>query len=92
MAQSNDNVDVWVARIQKTRSSKELLKILEEFRKFEWHDLERQKVSHTYMKVLDVILNSPEEKALRKEAEAAAAAAAASSGSANDGPVWYEKM
>lgn len=92
MAESNDNIDVWVGRIQKTRSSKELIKILEEFRKFDWHDLERQKVSHTYMKVLDVILNSPEEKALRKKEAEAAAAAAASAGSANDGPVWYEKM
>ena len=91
MAQSNDDVDVWVTRIQKTRSSKELRKILEDFRKFDWHDLERQKVSHAYMKVLDVIFNTPEEKALRKQAEEAAAAAA-SSGSANDGPVWYEKM
>ena len=90
MVQSNQNIDEWVARVQKTRSSKELLKILEEFRKYDWHDLERQKVSHTYMKVLDVILNSPEEKALRKQAEEAAAAA--SSSSANDGPVWYEKM
>lgn len=90
MEQSNQNIDEWVARVQKTLSSKELLKILEEFRKYDWHDLERQKVSHTYMKVLDVILNSPEEKALRKQAEEAAAAA--SSSSANDGPVWYEKM
>lgn len=91
MATSDQIVDEWVTRIQKTRSSKDLIKILEDFRKYDWHELERQKVSHAYMRVLDVILNSPEEKALRKKEEAAAAAAA-DSGPANDGPVWYEKM
>ncbi len=76
------SIDEWVSRIQKTRSSKDLLRLLEQFRKLEWTDAERQKVSHTYMRVLDVILKSSAETL--KQAEAA--------GTGNDGPVWYEKM
>lgn len=88
MADSKLDIDSWVARIQKTRSGTELLRILAEFRKHEWTDLERQKVSHTYMKVLETILSSSGEQ-LKKAQEAATAAANASG---NDGPVWYEKM
>ncbi len=76
-------VDDWVVKIQKTRSGTELLKILEQFRKFDWTDQERQKISHTYMKMLDGILKGSVTETLKK-AEAAVAA--------NDGPVWYEKM
>lgn len=77
------DIELWLARIQKTRSAKELLLILEQFRKLEWTDLERQRISHTYMKVLDTILKSSSES-LKKAGDAAAAG--------NDGPVWYEKM
>lgn len=76
------NIDEWVGRIQKTRDPKQLLQLLEQFRQLEWTDAERQKCSHTYMRVLDVILKSSAD-ALRKPEEAPAG---------NDGPVWYEKM
>ena len=86
MTETKATVDDWVLRIQKTRSSIDLLKLLSQFRKYEWTDLERQKISHTYMKVLDVILKDSAENL--KVAEEAAVAA----GAGNDGPVWYEKM
>lgn len=83
MAQAaKETIDDWVVRIQKTRSSRELLKLLEQFRKHDWTDQERQKVSHTYMRVLDVILKSPSEQIKKEEVQPAG----------NDGPVWYEKM
>jgi hypothetical protein len=44
--------------------------------------VERQKVSHTYMRVLDVILKSAGDDLKKAE----------TTSSANDGPVWYEKM
>lgn len=76
------NIDEWVTRIQKTRSARDLLVLLAEFRTLEWTDLERQKVSHTYMKVLETILKASSEN-LKKKGQASAGA---------DGPVWYEKM
>lgn len=83
MAEVTTSVDEWVVRIQKTRSSRDLLRLLEQFRKFEWTDVERQKISHTYMKVLDLILKSSAENIRKAEEE---------DGTSNDGPVWYEKM
>lgn len=84
------SLEDYVQKILKTKSATELLKILAEFRKGDWNDIERQKVSHTYMRVLDNIMkNSPDEV---KNAAAAAAAASSSAAPANDGPVWYEKM
>lgn len=82
MAETKTSVDEWVTRIQKTRNGRDLLKLLEQFRKFDWTDQERQKISHTYMRVLDVILKSSADT-LKKAEEASAG---------NDGPVWYEKM
>ncbi|MBX9685892.1 MAG: hypothetical protein K2X27_04265 [Candidatus Obscuribacterales bacterium] len=82
MSQSNISLDDWVSRIQKIRSSKELLRALAEFRKHDWTDVERQRVSHTYMRVLDVMVQSSK-TTLEKPEE---------SSNANDGPVWYEKM
>lgn len=82
MAETKVSVDEWVLRIQQTRSSVDLLKLLEQFRKYDWTDIERQKISHTYMRVLDGILKGAGENL--KSAKKAAAG--------NEGPVWYEKM
>jgi hypothetical protein len=82
MADKTTSVDEWVARIQKTRSSKELLELLNKFRKLEWTDQERQKISHTYIKVVDIILKSPAESSQTQAEDTGG----------NDGPVWYEKM
>lgn len=84
MVETQLKLDDYVLKIQKTRSSAALLKILAEFRKGQWTDAERQLVSHTYMRVLESIM-----KASPDEVKAATAPAAAP---ANDGPVWYEKM
>lgn len=81
-APANQNLDEWVSRIQKTRSGEELVKILEQFRKLEWTELERQRVSHAYMRVLEVILKSQPDAGRKVVMDAPA----------NDGPVWYEKM
>ena len=67
MADAISPIDEWVLRIQKTKTSKDLLKLLEQFRKIDWTDADRQKVSHTYMKMLDVILSSSAEKLLKAE-------------------------
>ncbi len=82
MAETKDAVEEWVARIQKTRKSRELLQILKDFRKGDWTDIERQRVSHTYMRVLDVILKDKAQIISKPEEPTPG----------NDGPVWYEKM
>ena len=79
-------VDDYVQKILKTKTSADLLKILATFRKSrDWSDVERQKVSHSYMRVLDSIMKSSPD-------EVKATQAPAPSGPVNDGPVWYEKM
>ncbi len=83
MVETKDAIDDWVAKIQKTRSSRDLLKMLQEFRNLDWTDLERQKVSHAYIRVLDVILKDSTQAILKPAEEIPAG---------NDGPVWYEKM
>lgn len=86
MVETQLKLDDYVVKIQKTKTSAALLKILAEFRKGDWTDAERQKVSHTYMRVLESIMkNSPDEVK-------AASAPAPAPAPANDGPVWYEKM
>lgn len=77
-------IDEWVLRVQKTRNTKDLLRLLEQFRKGDWTAQERQLVSHTYMKVLESITKNSADS-LRKPAETQASGG-------NDGPVWYEKM
>lgn len=84
MAENPASIDEWVLRIQKTRKTTDLLRLLEQFRKGDWTAQERQLVAHTYMKVLESITKNSSEL-LRKPEEV-------TSGSGNDGPVWYEKM
>ena len=82
MAETKPSVEDWIRRIQKTRKSNELLQLLDQFRVQEWTDSELQKVSHTYMRVLDVILKSSTDGIVPMEMDAVG----------NSGPVWYEKM
>ncbi|MBX9568692.1 MAG: hypothetical protein K2X77_07345 [Candidatus Obscuribacterales bacterium] len=84
MVETQLKLDDYVQKILKTKTSADLLKILADFRKGEWTDAERQKVSHTYMRVLENIM-----KASPDEVKASTAPTPAP---ANDGPVWYEKM
>lgn len=87
MANTEATVDDYVLRIQKTRNAQDLLKLLAQFRQGEWTDLERQKVSHTYMRMLNTILKASA-ASIKKTVDPPADAGAP----ANDGPVWYEKM
>ena len=81
MVETKLSLDEYIARILKIRKADELLKVLDEFRRGDWTDIERQKVAHTYMRVLDSMPKAMAETAQKQEAAPV-----------DDGPVWYEKM
>lgn len=76
------NLDDWIERIKQATSIDQVWKFLAEFRRQEWTPEERAKIFHTYIKVVDTL-----SKAAPKSKNEKVAA-----NSANDGPVWYEKM
>ncbi len=81
MVETKLSLDEYLTRILKIRKADELLKVLDEFRRGDWTDLERQKVAHTYMRVLDSMPKAMVETAQKPE-----------QAPVDDGPVWYEKM
>lgn len=83
----NSDINIWLARVKQAQTRKDVFKILDEFRKQTWTDVQCQTMSHYYMRIIDLM--PPE---VNDESEDAAAAAAGTAGGANDGPVWYEKM
>ncbi len=55
----NKDLNIWLARVKQAKTRKDVFRILDEFRKFEWTDVQCQTMSHLYMRVLDLLL--PEE-------------------------------
>ena len=75
------SLDSWIERIRAVGSVDNLWALLDEFRRDDWTDTERAKMSHAYMQKLASILRASGTSG-KKAAQVAA----------NDGPVWYEKM
>jgi hypothetical protein len=70
----------FITRVQKATSAKQVLSIMDEFRKVDWTDDDRARMAKAYVRVLDRVgAPPPDENAVVEEDK-------------NDGPVWYEKM
>lgn len=55
----NKDLNIWLARVKQAKTRKDVFKILDEFRKFEWTDVQCQTMSHLYMRMIDLM--PPEE-------------------------------
>ncbi len=55
----NKDLNIWLARIKQAKTRKDVFRILDEFRKFEWNDVQCQTMSHLYMRMIDLM--PPEE-------------------------------
>lgn len=84
-----EDLNIWLARVKQATSRAQMFKILDEFRKHEWTDVQCQTMSHLYMRLLQFF----EDEEDPTDTTGGDAAATATGGvPANDGPVWYEKM
>lgn len=79
MAQSQNDLDLWLQKLSQAKNKQQIFQILDEFRLLEWTDEQRALMSKAYIRLLEGISSS-------------ATASAASDNEAADGPVWYEKM
>lgn len=71
----------WLNKVQAARSRQEIFKILDEFRKLAWTDVERSSMSKLYMRVLDTMADEPNPSDQSQ-----------TSSGTGDEEVWYEKM
>lgn len=71
----------WLNKVQAARSRQEIFKILDEFRKLAWTDVERAAMGKLYIRALD---NMDEEDTTSTSEDQQA--------SSGDEEVWYEKM
>ena len=55
----NKDLNIWLARVKQAKTRKDVFRILDEFRKFEWTDVQCQTMSHLYMRMIDLM--PPEE-------------------------------
>lgn len=70
----------WLNKVQAARSRQEIFKVLDEFRKLAWTDVERASMSKLYMRALDNFSDDP--SGTTEDQQAAS----------GDEEVWYEKM
>ena len=61
----NKDLNIWLARVKQAKTRKDVFRILDEFRKFEWTDVQCQTMSHLYMRMIDLM--PPEEDAAEVE-------------------------
>lgn len=73
----------WCERIKKAQTQKEVFSILNDFQKLEWTNQERASMAKFYHRVIANL--APGEESVKP-------ATADDTATANDGPVWYEKM
>ncbi len=73
----------WLNKVQAARTRQEIFKILDEFRKLAWTDVERSSMSKLYMRVLDTLADDPSDTTQPQTPSAS---------SGGDEEVWYEKM
>jgi len=55
----NTDLNIWLARVKQAQTRKDVFRILDEFRKYTWTDVQCQTMSHFYMRVIDLL--APEE-------------------------------
>ena len=51
----NKDLNIWLARVKQVKTRKDVFRILDEFRKFEWTDVQCQTMSHLYMRMIDLM-------------------------------------
>lgn len=77
----NKDLNIWLARVKQAKTRKEVFRILDEFRKQEWTDVQCQTMSHLYIRMIDLMPpeedDTPAEVAAAKVADDTAAGAAA---------------
>lgn len=56
----NKDLNIWLARVKQAKTRKEIFRILDEFRKYEWTDVQCQTISHLYIRMIDLM--PPEEE------------------------------
>ena len=56
----NKDLNIWLARVKQAKTRKDIFRILDEFRKFEWTDVQCQTISHLYIRMIDLM--PPEEE------------------------------
>lgn len=71
----------WLNKVQAACTRQEIFKILDEFRKLAWTDVERASMAKLYIRALD---NLVDDTAATSEDQPTA--------SSGDEEVWYEKM
>jgi len=57
----NSDLNIWLARVKQAQTRKDVFRILDEFRKHEWTDVQCQTMSHLYIRMIDLM--PPEEGA-----------------------------
>lgn len=62
----NKDLNIWLARVKQAKTRKEIFRILDEFRKQEWTDVQCQTMSHLYIRMIDLM--APEEEDIPAEA------------------------
>lgn len=75
------NLDEWLKKVQQAQSGDAVFKLLADFRKLDWTDEERSRMSKVYMRVLNRVGGATSTVTSSQDDEDGA-----------DGPVWYEKM
>lgn len=79
MSADEKDIKIWIARVQQAPEATKVFQVLNEFRKLDWTDEERVRMSKIYMRVLERVgapAREEQEEIIEKD----------------DGPVWYEKM
>jgi len=51
----NSDLNIWLARVKQAKTRKDVFKILDEFRKFTWTDVQCQTMSHLYIRMIDLM-------------------------------------
>ncbi len=51
----NKDLNIWLARVKQAKTRKDVFKILDEFRTYEWTDVQCQTMSHFYMRMIDLM-------------------------------------
>lgn len=76
----NKDLNIWLARVKQAKTRKEVFRILDEFRKQEWTDVQCQTMSHLYIRMIDLMPpeedDTPAEVASKSVADDTAAGAA----------------
>ncbi len=76
----NKDLNLWLARVKQAKTRKDVFRILDEFRKFEWNDVQCQTMSHLYMRMIDLM--PPEEDDSEVEVASVAVAPDTAAGAA----------